>query len=123
MPRSDTYFSSTNQPTRRRGKTKPYKDLCIEVGKGKPSAKMIKAIEGVMGVKPTNIDHALMLSIYKSAIIDGDAKARELILKMRGEFPRDEVDVTTGGKPIDTRFQIEIIRHREQAEGKEDGNE
>lgn len=33
------------------------------------------------------------------------------------------VDITSGGKPIDTHFQIEIIRHREQVEGKEEDNE
>ncbi len=116
-------FSSTNQPKNRRGKVKPYKELCIAVGKCKPSAKMMKAIADIMGTEPKTIDHAFMLSLYKSAIIDGDNKARELVLRMRGEFPREEVDVTTGGKPIDTKFQIEIIRHREQVEGKEEDNE
>ena len=119
MPKSDTYFSSTNQPKNRRGKVKPYKDMCIDVGKNKPSAKMMKAIAGIMGVEPKTIDHAFMISLYKSAIIDGDNKARELILRMRGEFPRDEVDVTTGGKPIDTHFQIEVIRHREQVDAED----
>lgn len=107
-------FSSTNQPKNRRGKSKPYKDMCIDVGKCKPSAKMMRAIAGIMGTEPKTIDHAFMLSLYKSAIIDGDNKARELILKMRGEFPREEMDVTTGGKPIDTKFQVEIIRDRKQ---------
>lgn len=29
------------------------------------------------------------------------------------------VDITTGGKPIDTHFQIEIIRHREQVDAED----
>lgn len=44
-------------------------------------------------------------------------------LKHRGYTEKTDVDITTGGKPIDTRFQIEIIRHREQVEGKEEENE
>lgn len=109
-------FSSTNQPTRRRGKTKPYKDMCISVGRDKPSAKMIKAIAGIMGTEPKTLDHAFFLSLYKSAIIDGDNKARELILKLRGEFPREEKDITTNGQPLNQSFQIEVITKPEDVE-------
>lgn len=116
-------FSSTNQPKNRRGKTKSHKDMCMDVGKCKPSAKMMKAIAGIMGDEPKTLNRALWLSIYKRAILDGDSKACELIIRMHGEFPSDKVDVTTGGKPIDTKLQIEIIRHREEVEGKEENNE
>lgn len=41
-------------------------------------------------------------------------------LKHRGYSEKTDVDITTGGKPIDNKFQIEIIRHREEVERKED---
>lgn len=53
-------------------------------------------------------------------IKDGDTAAIifycKTRLKYRGYTEKSEVDVTTGGKPIDTHFQIEVIRHREEIE-------
>ena len=37
-------------------------------------------------------------------------------LKHRGFTEKTDVDITTGGKPIDNTIQIEIIRHPEQVE-------
>ena len=113
-------FSSTNQPVKRRGKTKPIKDLVEAIGKSEPGAKLSKALEGVLGFKPKSFDQAHAMALYKRAILDGDIKASELLLKIQKQFPRDEIDLTTGGRPIDTKFQIEIVRSREDVEHREE---
>ena len=119
MAKNSTSFSSEYQPKRRRGKSKPIKDLVEAIGKTKPGKKIGDAIEKVLGIRPDTFNDAHALSLYKSAILDGNIKASELLLKIQRQFPRDEVDVTTGGKPIDTHFQIEVIRHREQVDAED----
>ena len=40
-------------------------------------------------------------------------------LKNRGYSEKTGVDITTGGRPIDTHFQIEVIRHREEVDAED----
>ena len=107
-------FSSTNQPKNRRGKSKSIKDLVDAVGKSEPGKKLGDALEKVLGTRPKSFDQAHVMALYKSAILDGNIKASELLLKIQRQYPRDEVDVTTAGKPIDNKFQIEILRNTEK---------
>lgn len=117
---NSTSFSSTNQPKRRRGKTKTISELVNAIGRTEPGKKIGDAMEKILGTRPKSFDEAHVMSLYKSACIDGNIKASELLLKIQRQYPRDEVDVTTGGKPIDNKFKIEIIRHREQLQSGQD---
>ncbi len=116
MGKNQTSFSSEHQPTRRRGKTKSMQELIDAVGKEKPAAKFAKALENVLGIQPKTFDHAHAMALYKKAIIDGDIKASELILKLKRQFPREEKDITTDGRPLNQQIQIEVISKTEDVE-------
>lgn len=77
-----------------------------------------KAVDEIRNVADDFVESKLMKLIQ-----DGDTKATifyaKTRLKHRGYIEKTDVDITTGGKPIDTHFQIEVIRHREQVDAED----
>lgn len=79
------------------------------------TTKVREALNTIAEGKEYTLEEALVKSVLKKAIVDGDATSQKLIWNYLDGLPQQKIDVTSAGEKMGTTLAAEVIEKAEEA--------